>query len=65
MIDIKVSIPGHGNNLTFKNFYSKKENHMINYHVNSQISKADFWLVLEDLKYETETCEVPKIISFI
>ncbi len=60
MIDIKISLPGHGNNLTFKNFYSKNQNHKINYHINSQISKADFWLVLEDLKYESETCEVPK-----
>ena len=50
MIDIKISIPGHANNLTFKNFYSKNHNHKINYHINNQISKADFWLVLEDLK---------------
>ena len=60
MIDIKVSIPGHANNLTFKNFYSKNQNHKFNYHINNQISKADFWLVLEDLKYESETCEVPR-----
>ena len=60
MIDIKISIPGHGNNLTLKNFYSKNQNHKINYHINSEISKADFWLVLEDLKYESETCKVPK-----
>ena len=60
MIDIKISIPGHANNLTFKNFYSKNQNHKINYHINNQISKADFWLVLEDLKYESEICEVPK-----
>lgn len=60
MIDVKISIPGHGNNLTLKNFYSKNQNHKINYHINTQISKADFWLVLEDLKYESEVCEVPK-----
>ena len=60
MIDIKISIPGHANNLTFKNFYSKNQNHKFNYHINNEISKADFWLVLEDLKYESETCEVPK-----
>ena len=42
MIDIKVSIPGHGNNLTFKNFYSKKENHKINYHINLKSLKPIF-----------------------
>ena len=60
MIDIKISIPGHSNNLALKNFYSKNQNHKINYHINSEISKADFWIVLEDLKYESEMCEVPK-----
>lgn len=60
MIDVKISIPGHGNNLSLKNFHSTNQNHKINFHINTHISKADFWLVLEDLKYESETCEVPK-----
>jgi hypothetical protein len=60
MIDIKLSLPGHGNNLTFKNFHSKNQNQKINYHINSEISKADGWVVLENLKYEKETCIVPK-----
>jgi hypothetical protein len=60
MIDIKFSLPGHGSNLSFKNFYSKNQNQKINYHINSEISKADGWIVLENLKQETETCIVPK-----
>jgi len=60
MIDVKISMASNGKNLTLKNFCSKNENPEINYHINTQISKADIWLVFEDLKYETETCEVPK-----
>jgi len=60
MIEVKVSLPGHGNNLSLNNFHSKNQNHKVNFHINSKISKADFWLVLEDLKYESEMCEVPK-----
>ena len=60
MIDIKFSLPGHGSNLSFKNFYSKNQNQKINYHINSEIAKADGWIVLENLKQETETCIVPK-----
>ena len=60
MIDVKISMASQGKNLSWKNFYSKNENPEINYHINTQISKADIWLVFEDLKYETETCEVPK-----
>ena len=37
-------------NLTLKNFHSKNENSNINYHINSQISKADIWLIFEDFK---------------
>jgi len=60
MIDVKISMASNGKNLTLKNFYSKNENSNINYHINSQISKADMWLVFEDLKHETETCDVPE-----
>ena len=60
MIDIKISLPNHGSNLSFENFHSKNQNHKINYHINSDIPKADGWIVMEDLKNEAETCEVPK-----
>ena len=60
MIDIKISLPNHGSNLSFKNFHSKNQNHKIKYHINSDIPKADGWIVMEDLKNEAETCEVPK-----
>ena len=60
MIDVKISMASNGKNLTLKNFYSKNENTNINYHINSQISKADMWLIFEDLKNETETCDVPE-----
>ena len=60
MIDVKISMASNGKNLTFKNFYSKFENPEITYHINSEISKADIWLVFEDLKNETETCNVPE-----
>ena len=60
MIDIKFSLPGHGSNLTFKNFHGNNQEQKINYHINSEISQADGWIVLENLKHETETCIVPK-----
>lgn len=60
MLDIKISLPGHRNDITFKNFFSINHNHKINYHINTKISKADMWLVMEDLKYESETCLVPE-----
>jgi hypothetical protein len=60
MIDVKISMASNGNNLDLKNFYGKNENSPINYHINSQISKADMWLIFEDLKNDTETCDVPK-----
>ena len=60
MIDIKFSLPGHGSNLTFKNFHGNNQEQKINYHINSEISQADGWIVLENLKQETETCIVPK-----
>ena len=50
MIDIKISLPNHGSNLSFKNFHSKNQNHKIKYHINSDIPKADGWIVMEDLK---------------
>jgi hypothetical protein len=59
MIDVKISMASNGNNLALKNFYGKNENSRINYHINSQIPKADMWLILEDLQNDTETCDVP------
>ena len=59
MIDVKISMASNGKNLTLKNFYSKHENSNIKYHINSQISKADMWLIFEDLN-GTETCDVPE-----
>ncbi len=60
MIDVKISMASNGENLTFKNFFSNNENTKITYHINSNISKADIWLIFEDLKNETEICDVPK-----
>ena len=60
MIDVKISMASNGKNLTFEKLYSKNENTNISYHINSQISKADMWLIFEDLKHETETCDVPE-----
>ena len=58
MIDVKISMASNGKNLALKNFYAKNENSGINYHINSDIAKADIWLIFEDLKNDTETCEV-------
>ena len=60
MIDIKVTLPSHGKNLSFENFYTNNLNHKINFYINSDIKKADFWIVFEDLKNDVEYCEVPK-----
>ena len=60
MIDIKVTLPSHGKNLSFENFYTNNLNHKINFYINSDIKKADFWIVFEDLKKDVEYCEVPK-----
>ena len=60
MIDIKVSIASHGKNLSFENFSSKNLDHKNNFHINSDIKKADYWIVFEDLTNEVEFCEVPK-----
>ena len=60
MIDIKVSIASHGKNLSFENFSSKNLDHKNNFHINSDIKKADYWIVFEDLTNEVEYCEVPK-----
>ena len=59
MINVKISMASNGKNLTMKNFCSKNEDSGIIYHINSDISKADMWLIFEDLKNETETCDVP------
>ena len=60
MIDIKITLPSHGKNLSFENFYTNDLNHKINFYINSDIKKADFWIVFEDLKKDVEYCEVPK-----
>jgi len=60
MIDIKITLPSHGKNLSFENFYTNDLNHKINFYINSDIKKADFWIVFEDLKNDVEYCEVPK-----
>ena len=60
MIDIKITLPSHGKNLSFENFYTNDLNHKINFYINSDIKKADFWIVFEDLKNDVEYCEVPR-----
>jgi len=50
----------HGKNLNFQNFFSKDEAPNINFHINTEISNADFWFVLEDLDVEKDSCTVPK-----
>ena len=60
MVDIKVTIASHGNNLNFKNFHSTNTDSEYKFHINSSIKKADIWFVLEDLKEEVEYCKVPR-----
>ena len=60
MINVKVSMPSHGKNLNFKNFFSKDETPNINFHINTNIDIADFWFVFEDLNIDKDTCKVPK-----
>ena len=60
MIDIKITLPSHGKNLTLENFYTNNLSDNFNFYINSDIEKADFWIVFEDLKKDVEYCEVPK-----
>ncbi len=60
MIDIKITLPSHGKNLNLDNFYSANLSDNFNFYINSDIKKADFWIVFEDLKNDIEYCEVPK-----
>jgi len=61
MIDIKISLPSHGKNLTFENFFSfeKNKEQRYRFHINKDIEKADFWFVFEDLTSRVEYCKVP------
>ena len=60
MIDIKITLPSHGENLNFENFYSANDRSEYKFHINSNIKKADMWFVFEDIKDEIEYCKVPK-----
>ena len=60
MIDIKITLPSHGKNLSLENFYIKNLSENFNFYINSDIKKADFWIVFEDLKNDIEYCEVPQ-----
>ena len=60
MIDIKITLPSHGKNLSLENFYTNNLSDNFNFYINSDIKKADFWIVFEDLKNDVEYCEVPK-----
>ena len=60
MIDIKITLPSHGKNLSLENFYIKNLSENFNFYINSDIKKADFWIVFEDLKNDVEYCEVPR-----
>ncbi len=60
MINVKISMSSHGENLDFINFYSSGTLPKVNFYINNEIEKADFWFVFEDLKYEQESCFVPK-----
>ena len=60
MIDIKITLPSHGKNLSLENFYTNNLSDNFNFFINSDVKKADFWIVFEDLKNEVEYCEVPK-----
>ena len=60
MIDIKITLPSHGKNLSLENFYTNNLSDNFNFYINSDIKKADFWIVFEDLKNDIEYCEVPQ-----
>ena len=61
-INIKVSLPSHGNGINFNNFIDSEDgsNENIRFFINEDIQSADGWLIFEDLKFENEKCFVPK-----
>ena len=62
MYQVKISLPSHEDNISFNNFIPGKERaeSQFNFHINTDIKKADFWFVFEDLKKDIEYCKVPK-----
>lgn len=62
MINIKVSLPSHGNGINFNNFIDSEDGSTknIRFFINEDIPSADGWLVFEDLKFESEKCSVPE-----
>lgn len=62
MINVKISIPSSENNIDFTNFIGKDREFEMdtNFHINSNVEKADFWFIFENLYQDTEYCTVPK-----
>ena len=61
MIDVKVSIPNESNEVNFNNFLNPKDKRLseVNFHINKQIEKADYWFVFEDVESVSQKCRVP------
>ena len=62
MIDVKVSIPGEDNNVSFDNFIDPKNKILekVKFYINSDVPEADFWFVFEDLYKKKEECLINK-----
>ena len=62
MINIKISLPGEKPNASFVEFIDKQStiNDKYKFYINTDIEKADYWFVLEDLYREKESCIVDK-----
>ena len=58
MIDVKVSIPNESNEVNFNNFLNPKDKRLseVNFHINKQIEKADYWFVFEDVESVSQKC---------
>ena len=56
MIDVKVSIPNESNEVNFNNFLNPKDKRLseVNFHINKQIEKADYWFVFEEVESDTK-----------
>ncbi len=61
MYEVKISLPSHFSGIKFNNFMKHNSDLRKKYkfHINTEIKKADYWFVFEDLYKETEYCTVP------
>jgi hypothetical protein len=62
MINVKISLPNEDSYSSFENFIDPRNKLLknIRFHINNDVSEADFWFVFEDLYKQQEKCLVDR-----